>query len=113
MICTDETGTNTSRSAAQCTGIKSIKTFGCLSCVVEFLAYGRSEGDQVEEFPRLVTIKCLYKGCSKVFKGQRVNHSTSNYITHYKANHKAFNIQRLLINLDIESNTSDFEETSS
>ncbi|XMA11016.1 hypothetical protein WAI453_003807 [Rhynchosporium graminicola] len=64
--------------------------------------------------PRLITIKCLYKGCSKVFKGQRVNHATSNYIIYYKFNHKAFNIQRVLISLGEEdSNTSDFEETSS
>ncbi|XMA10254.1 hypothetical protein WAI453_003045 [Rhynchosporium graminicola] len=52
--------------------------------------------------PRLVTIECLYKGYTKVFKGQRVNHSTSNYITYYKFSHKAFNIRRVLMQLDSE-----------
>ncbi|CZT08587.1 uncharacterized protein RCO7_08132 [Rhynchosporium graminicola] len=61
--------------------------------------------------PRLVTVKCFYKGCSKVFRGQRVNHTIINYITHYKYNHRAFNIQRVLISLEEDSRSSSSQAT--
>ncbi|PVH67307.1 hypothetical protein DL98DRAFT_543220 [Cadophora sp. DSE1049] len=55
---------------------------------------------------RTVTIKCLYPNCKKVFKKQRVYHSTSNYITHYKFIHKSFNITRVLNNLDEDDSSA-------
>ncbi|KAH7370261.1 hypothetical protein BKA65DRAFT_531945 [Rhexocercosporidium sp. MPI-PUGE-AT-0058] len=62
--------------------------------------------EKLENF-RSVTIKCLYKGCSKRWLNQRVNQSTSNYIIHYRNAHKAFNINRLLYNLNNDNNGDD------
>ncbi|KAH6698255.1 hypothetical protein BKA61DRAFT_583415 [Leptodontidium sp. MPI-SDFR-AT-0119] len=59
----------------------------------------KEEPEKLENY-RTVTIKCLYPSCRKTFKNQRVYHSTSNYITHYKFQHKAFNITRVLNNLN-------------
>ncbi|KAH6708805.1 hypothetical protein BKA61DRAFT_579809 [Leptodontidium sp. MPI-SDFR-AT-0119] len=73
--------------------------------------------DPIKENPqnidnyRTVTVKCLYPSCRKTWLNQRVYHSTSNYITHYKTSHKAFNIGRILNQLD-DIDSSDFTESS-
>ncbi|KAH6711911.1 hypothetical protein BKA61DRAFT_578337 [Leptodontidium sp. MPI-SDFR-AT-0119] len=64
--------------------------------------------ENIENY-RTVTIKCLRPSCNKTWKNERVYESTSNYIAHYKNSYKAFNIRRVLNNID---NNSDVTESS-
>ncbi|PVH68542.1 hypothetical protein DL98DRAFT_578774 [Cadophora sp. DSE1049] len=54
--------------------------------------------------PRIVTISCTYKNCNKKFLKQRVSYTTSNYISHYKYNHKLVSLG--LLDDDISSQAS-------
>ncbi|KAH6700620.1 hypothetical protein BKA61DRAFT_661685 [Leptodontidium sp. MPI-SDFR-AT-0119] len=54
--------------------------------------------------PRTVTVSCTYKNCNKTFLKQRVSHATSNYISHYKYNHKLVSLG--LLDNDISSQAS-------
>ncbi|KAH6695989.1 hypothetical protein BKA61DRAFT_583242 [Leptodontidium sp. MPI-SDFR-AT-0119] len=62
--------------------------------------------ENIENY-RTVTIKCLRPGCNKTWKNERVYESTSNYIAHYKNSHKAFNIRRVLNNIDDDSDVTE------
>ncbi|KAH6711867.1 hypothetical protein BKA61DRAFT_578295 [Leptodontidium sp. MPI-SDFR-AT-0119] len=59
--------------------------------------------------PRTVTVSCTYKNYNKKFLKQRVSHATSNYISHYKHNHKLVSLG--LLDNDISS-ISDYLSSS-
>ncbi|KAH7308320.1 hypothetical protein BKA65DRAFT_485667 [Rhexocercosporidium sp. MPI-PUGE-AT-0058] len=62
--------------------------------------------ENIENY-RIVIIKCLRPGCNKTWKNERVYEFTSNYIAYYKYSHKAFNIRRVLSNLDDDSDVTE------
>ncbi|RKF56519.1 hypothetical protein OnM2_080045 [Erysiphe neolycopersici] len=43
-----------------------------------------------------VTVVCQMKNCNKRFENQKIKHSTSNYLRHYRRSHKSMNIDLLL-----------------